>query len=165
MDIFEKTRVLNPGTPLPANMGFGLRIAGDQAKNDGILGNLEIGYQSQIFLDRFSTESGTTIDLFGETSHFGAYFQLNYHPHRSWIIGLRGAAGGVSDEKERSANGGDEQDFGFIAHGAAQVSYRLDEHFFLGMRGGMEWQVYGKSGGDQGTQASLMGFLNLAYHF
>ena len=165
MDPIDTSRVFSPGLVYRLNMGFGLRVAGDNAKNDGILGNLEIGYQSRIFLDRFSTESGTTIDLFGETSHFGAYFQINYHPHRDWIIGVRGMAGGVSDEKEKTAPGEDEQDFGFITHGSVQVSYQLDPHFWLGARTGMEWQVYGKSGGDQGTQASLLAFLNLAYRF
>lgn len=165
MTSLENFQLLSPGMVYRLNAGFGLRIAGDNANNDGVLGNLEIGYQSQSFFGKFSTETGTSIDLFGETSHVGAYFQLNYHINQSWILGLRGLAGGVSDEKEQRAISDDAQDFGAMTYGALQLSYRLDKNFYLGIRGALEWQIFGKSSGDQGTQASLLSFLNLAYHF
>jgi len=166
MDTVENDPSTNSGMIYRLNAGFGFRVAGNNAKNDGILGNLEIGYQSKPFLGgRFSTETGTSIDLFGETSHVGAYFQLNYHINRFWTLGLRGLAGGISDEKEQRAPTEDEQDLGALTHGALQLSYRLDKNFFLGARVGAEWQFYGNSSGDQGTQMSLFSYLNLAYHF
>jgi len=171
MDICDTLRPVNAGMVYRLNGGFGWRVAGDNAKNDGILATLEVGYQSPVFWDRFSIESGTSLDLFGETEHLAAYLQFNYHLQRRWTLSLHTMAGGVSDDKEKTAvsdpnsSGEDKQDFGGITHGALQISYRADQNFFLGFRAGMEWQLYGKSGGDQGTQLSLFTLLNLAYHY
>jgi len=164
MDPIQIPESLNPGLIYRLNGGFGFRIAGDNAHNDGILGTLEIGYQTRRIGKYFSFESGSSLDLFGETEHLAAYFQINYHPDARWVLSLRSLWGGVSDEKEKAAVGEDKQDFGLIANGCLQGSYRLDQNFYIGLRSGLEWQVFGKSGGDQGTQVGLVSYLNLAYH-
>ena len=153
----------NPGLIYRLNTGIGFRLAGENAQNDGILGEFDIGYQSEPLSDHYSLEAGSSIDLFGETQHVEAYVQFNYHPHRQWVLSLRTTGGGVSDEREQ-ANADDKQDFGAILNGSLQISYRLDKNFWLGLRSGVDAQAYGKSGDDQGTQYSLANYLSLAYH-
>lgn len=170
MSFLDPTQGFDPGMTYRLNAGFGFRVAGDNAKNDGLLGTLEIGYRTGRFGDHFSLETGSSLDLFGETQHLAAYAQLNYHPHQDWILSLRTMAGGVSDDKEKTAaaanpSGEDEQDLGAVTHGSLQVSYRVEPSVFLGMRSGLEWQIYGKSGGDQGTQVSWINLFHLGYQF
>jgi len=157
------------------NAGYRFRFAGSDAQNDGIQAEMDIGYRSRRFFgDRFSLESGSTIDLFGETEHLGAYLQLNYHHRDHWIFSARAMGGGVSDNKEAkptattpaAAKASEDSDdlgeiFGFSLMGA----YRLDANFILGARIGYIGEAFGNGPGDQGTQHSLTMLANLAYQF
>ena len=148
------------------NAGYRFRIAGSDAQNDGIQADMDIGYQSKRFYrDKFSLETGSTLDLFGETEHLGAYLQLNYHHRDHWIFSVRAMGGGVNDDREAAAGEGDSDDLGGIFGVSWLGSYRLDENFIAGIRASYFGEAYGNAGGDQGTQHSLAGLLHLAYKF
>lgn len=148
------------------NAGYRLRIAGDNAHNDGIQAEMDFGYRSRrFFADQFSLETGSSTDLFGETQNLTAYFQLNYHASERWTLSLRALGGGVNDEKETTAPGSDNDDFGGLFGGAVLGAFQLDKNFFAGLRCGYQAEVFGAGGGDQGTQHSLSTLLNLAYLF
>src|SRR5918996_4032260 len=104
--------------------GYRLRLVGDSANNDGIQAEMDFGYQTRKFFDgRLTLETGSTLDLFGETEHLAAYIQANFHPKDRWVLALRAMGGGVSDDKEPSrtstapsgsAEAQDSDDFGGI---------------------------------------------------
>lgn len=171
MDNLVPNSKQNSGIVYRLNVGYRLRIGGETANNDGIQADMDIGYRSRRFCqDRFSLESGSSVDLFGETEHLGAYLQFNYHLRDSWILSVRALGGGVSDDKETNGGNvatasGDSDDFGGIYGLFLMGGYRLDENFVAGVRGGYLVETFGKGGGDQGTQHSLMGLLSLAYLF
>jgi len=146
--------------------GYRFRFAGDSAKNDGIQAEMDIGYQSgRIFNGRLSFETGSTIDLFGETEHLGAYVQANFHPKERWVLALRGMGGGVSDDQESPSPSKDSDDFGGIFEFSFMTFYQFDKNLSVGTRLGYNLQHFGKDGGDQGTQHGLSTLLNLAYYF
>jgi hypothetical protein len=149
--------------------GYGFRLRGNDAQNDGILGQMDIAYRSAPFAGRFSIESGSSMDFFGETEHLAAYLQLNYHASQRFTLSLRGFGGGVQDDREASpaasgaAADSDRDDLGGIVQTWILGEYRIDPKFSVGAAVGMDWQIYGNGGGDQGTQMGLVNFLNLAY--
>ena len=149
------------------NAGYRFRIAGRDAKNDGIHVDMDIGYQSQRYFERLSFETGSTLDFFGETSHLGAYFQLNFHKPDRWIFSLRTIGAGASDDKEDTGSNqaADTHDFGGIFALSLMGAYQLNSNFILGLRVGYNLQAYGEKGSDQGTQHSLTTLANLAYQF
>jgi hypothetical protein len=161
----------NSGMLYRLHAGYGFRIAGGNAENDGMLAQMDIAYRTTPLFGPFSLEAGSSLDFFGETEHMAAYLQLNYHANERWIISLRGFGGGVKDKKEPTAattptnTEKDTDDLGGIVQAWLGGSYRLDQKFDLGAALGMDWELYGKSGGDQGTQISLVNYLNLAYRF
>lgn len=173
MDSIQKAKA--DGLLYRLNAGYRFRVAGSNAHNDGIHADIDIGYQSQRFAGgHLSLETGSSIDLFGETSHLGAYLQLNYHATDRWILSLRSIGAGAEDDKEASSattqvNGTvsttDREDFGGLFEADLLGSYRLDRNLLLGLRCGYNLQAYGHEGGDQGTQHSIATLLNLAYHF
>ena len=150
--------------------GYGFRLGGGNAENDGILAQMDIAYRSTPLFGDFSLEAGSSMDFFGETEHLAAYLQLNYHANDRWIFSLRGFGGGVKDKREPTTNVAvntaekDGDDLGGIVQAWLGGSYRLDDKFDLGAAVGLDWELYGKSGGDQGTQLGLVQYLNLAYH-
>lgn len=151
------------------NAGYGFRLAGSDAQNDGILGQMDIAYRSGPLLGPFSLESGSSLDFFGETRHLAAYLQINYHANQRFSLSLRGFGGGVQDNRETppagsaAPAGGDTDDFGGIVQGWMLGEYRLQPNFSVGAAVGLDWEMYGESGGDQGTQMGLVNFLNIAY--
>jgi len=157
------------------NAGYRFRFAGSNAQNDGIQAEMDIGYRSKRFFDnRFSLETGSSIDLFGETEHLGAYLQLNYHHRDHWIFSLRAMGGGVSDDKESkpsttaastAGKQGDSDDLGGVYGFSLMGAYRLDANFIAGVRIGYLGEAFGNGDGDQGTQHSLVMLANLAYQF
>jgi hypothetical protein len=151
--------------------GYGFRLSGGDAENDGMLAQMDIAYRTEPLFGNFSLESGSSLDFFGETEHLAAYLQLNYHAGDRWMFSLRGFGGGVKDKKEPTAvttlqnTEQDTDDLGGIFQGWLMGSYRIDQRFDVGAAAGLGWELYGKSGGDQGIQMSLVNYLNLAYHF
>jgi len=156
------------------NTGYQFRIGGSDAKNDGILAQMDIGYQSGIFLEHFSIETGSSVDFFGETEHLAAYFQFNYHYQPRWIFSLRLTGGGIEDEKEKTPSSTlpvssqkpeDKQDGGGLFDVSMLGSYSLGQNFQVGLRVGFNIQAYGNGPEDQGTQYSLSLLSHLAYLF
>jgi hypothetical protein len=158
------------------NAGYRFRIGGGNAHNDGIQAEMDIGYQSRRFFDGYlSIETGSSLDLFGETEHLGAYFQLNLHYRDHWIFSARAMGAGINDDKEQKNSptppssapekSEDSDDFGGAVDLSLMAAYRLDRNFLFGLRAGYHLQAYGNGGTDQGTQHSLATLLNLAYQF
>ncbi len=154
---------------LRMNAGYGFRVWGGDAQNDGILGQMDLAYRTALLGGRISIESGSSLDFFGETEHLAAYLQINYHPSRRFNLGLRGFGGGIQDDRELqpasspNAVGEDTDDLGGIVQGWIMGEYRIDEDFSFGAAVGLDGQFYGKGSGDQGTQWGLVNFLNLGY--
>lgn len=150
------------------NAGVRFRIEGQDAQNDGLHADLDIGYQSLRYANRrLSLETGSTLDLFGETEHLGAYLQFNYHSSDRLTFSLRTIGAGVNDDKEGAASDPavDSDDLGGLFEADLIGAYRLDRNFILGLRIGYNLQAYGEDGTDQGTQHSLSTLANLAYQF
>lgn len=143
--------------------GYGFRLGGDDAQNDGILGQFDIAYRSEPLIGPLSLESGSSLDLFGETQHLAAYLQLNLHITSRFNLGLRGFGGGVKDDRETvPASGEDTDDLGGIVQAWLMGEYQIKQNFTLGATVGLDWQFYG-DGGDQGTQWGLLSLLSLSY--
>lgn len=149
--------------------GYGFRLGGGDAQNDGILGQIDIAYRSAPLVGQFSIESGSSMDFFGETEHLAAYLQLNYHAGQRFSLSLRGFGGGVQDDREANpiassaGTEADTDDLGGIIQAWMLGEYRIDSQFSLGAAIGVDWQMFGKAGGDQGTQWGLVNFINLGY--
>lgn len=159
----------SPAMQFRLHAGYGFRLGGSDAQNDGILGQVDIAYRSSPLFGPFTLEAGSSLDFFGETEHLAAYLQLNYHLSPRFSLALRGFGGGVKDDRESDSNtpstNGDTDDLGGIVQGWLMGEYRINPQFSVGAAVGLDWQLYGKSGGDQGTQLGLVNFLNLGYRF
>lgn len=143
--------------------GYGVRLSGDDAQNDGFLGQLDIAYRSENLIGPLSLESGSSMDFFGETQHLAAYLQLNLQIKPSFHLALRGFGGGVKDDLETDTpSGEDTDDLGGIAQVWLMGDYQIRPNLALGASIGLDWQIYGGNG-DQGTQLGLLNLLNLSY--
>jgi hypothetical protein len=150
------------------NAGYGFRLGGGDAQNDGIRGQMDMAYRSAPLAGPISVESGTSLDFFGETEHLAAYLQFNFHASQHFTLALRGFGGGVQDDREANATSttpseADSDDLGGMVQAWILGEYRIHLNFFLGAAVGLDWQIYGTKGTDQGTQTGLVNFLHLAY--